>query len=267
MLRRAGSTWSRASRRSERKSFQFWLRPTPEQKEWQDRYRIMTDVYENPFNSVADMSQTLAFETWPAGERPGSVIYSSTAMPDDPHEPPKPNDTYQTKQNEEVEKAADRGSATSRAASSAGSAISTIPAAYGERYHRANVSADQRYTLSVAGSAKARLAPDGSGFENLFLAGDWTQSPLNLGCAEGATMSGMLAGRGVLRATAATGASNRDGGKGARASCDDCARVVPERGCGRALHRSPGHARLPPCLPPERHHALSVRARCEPRRR
>jgi uncharacterized protein with NAD-binding domain and iron-sulfur cluster len=42
------------------------------------------------------------------------------------------------------------------------------------------------------------VRPDRSGFDNLFLAGDWTDSGLNAGCVEAATMSGLQAANAVL---------------------------------------------------------------------
>lgn len=185
------------------KSFQVWLNANAKQKAWQTQYRIMTDVYENDFNSVADMSQTLRYETWSNDDRPGSVIYFSTAMADDPGEPPIPNDAYPPTQDALVEAEAHEWLSKWQEGIFGWLGATYDPSAYGEHYFRANISADQRYTLSVAGSAKVRLPPDASGFENLFVAGDWTKSPLNLGCAEGATMSGLIAGRGVLRSVAA----------------------------------------------------------------
>jgi uncharacterized protein with NAD-binding domain and iron-sulfur cluster len=49
--------------------------------------------------------------------------------------------------------------------------------------------------LSVPGSDQYRLpAHDDAEFTNLYLAGDWTDCGLNMGCIEAATMSGLLAG-------------------------------------------------------------------------
>lgn len=45
--------------------------------------------------------------------------------------------------------------------------------------------------LSVPGSTKYRLTAAGSGFANLYLAGDWTLNGLNFGCIESATMGGL----------------------------------------------------------------------------
>lgn len=62
-----------------------------------------------------------------------------------------------------------------------------------EQYIRHNSWPSERFTLSVAGSTKHRLAPDQSGFENLALAGDWTANGFNIGNVEAATISGLLA--------------------------------------------------------------------------
>jgi hypothetical protein len=50
-----------------------------------------------------------------------------------------------------------------------------------------------RYVRSVRGSTPHRLDAGESGYDNLVLCGDWTMNPMNLGCVEGATMSGIRA--------------------------------------------------------------------------
>jgi uncharacterized protein with NAD-binding domain and iron-sulfur cluster len=189
------------------KSFQLWLKPTDAQRDWLAKNCLMTDVFKDDFNSLADMSQALAHESW-RGERPGSVIYFSTAMADDPHEPPRwsSRPAYQGEQDRVVELQAHAWLSDWQDGifPFLGKKKPYDPNDFVSEFHRANVNADQRYTLSVSGSAKARLAPDDSGFTNLLLAGDWTKSRLNLGCAEGATMSGMDAGRGARRVLTAT---------------------------------------------------------------
>lgn len=62
-----------------------------------------------------------------------------------------------------------------------------------------NVAPSEQYTLAWPGSDRFRLAPDGSGFQNLFLAGDWTDFGLNIGHVEGAVTSGLEAAQGILR--------------------------------------------------------------------
>jgi uncharacterized protein with NAD-binding domain and iron-sulfur cluster len=65
------------------------------------------------------------------------------------------------------------------------------------QYWRANVDPSERYVLSVAGSSAHRLASDGAGIANLFLAGDWLRTGLDSGCVEAAVMGGMQAARAI----------------------------------------------------------------------
>jgi uncharacterized protein with NAD-binding domain and iron-sulfur cluster len=52
--------------------------------------------------------------------------------------------------------------------------------------------------LCAPGTDRYRLRPDESGYDNLVLAGDWTDSGLNAGCIEAATLSGLQAANAVL---------------------------------------------------------------------
>jgi uncharacterized protein with NAD-binding domain and iron-sulfur cluster len=182
------------------KSFQVWLAANDAQAAWQRNHLIMTDVYENDFNSVADMRQTLDFEDWPAGARPGGVTYFSTAMKEDPDAPGVPDDGYQGRQDAVVYDQSREWLAKWQEGIFGWMTGPFAGAAFVDQYSRANVNMDQRYTLSVAGSTKYRLSHDQSGFDNLLLAGDWIRSPLDLGCAENAVMSGLRAGAAVASA-------------------------------------------------------------------
>jgi uncharacterized protein with NAD-binding domain and iron-sulfur cluster len=55
------------------------------------------------------------------------------------------------------------------------------------------INPSDRYVQTPRDSSRFRLAPDRSGFSNMVLAGDWTDYGLNLGCFEGAVISGRLA--------------------------------------------------------------------------
>jgi uncharacterized protein with NAD-binding domain and iron-sulfur cluster len=68
-----------------------------------------------------------------------------------------------------------------------------------DQYFRANVDPSERYVLSVVDSSRYRLKTDGSGFDNLYLVGDWIQTPLNSGCYEAAVMSGIAAARAISK--------------------------------------------------------------------
>lgn len=75
-----------------------------------------------------------------------------------------------------------------------------LPDALDAQYLRVNMVGSERYVLSVPGSVFHRLAPDESGFANLYLAGDWTRCGINAGCVEAATMSGMACAAAVTGA-------------------------------------------------------------------
>ena len=61
----------------------------------------------------------------------------------------------------------------------------------------ANVAPSDRYVQSLAGSLESRLAPNGSGVDNLYLAGDWVRIGLNTGCIEQAVIGGRAAARAI----------------------------------------------------------------------
>ena len=63
---------------------------------------------------------------------------------------------------------------------------------------RANVDPSDRYIQCAPGTDQYRLRADESGFDNLYLAGDWTDNGLNAGCIEAATLSGLQAANAIL---------------------------------------------------------------------
>ena len=65
------------------------------------------------------------------------------------------------------------------------------------QYLRANIDPSERYVLSLPGTVQYRMAADGSGYDNLILAGDWTKTDWNVGCIEAAVTSGINAAAAV----------------------------------------------------------------------
>ena len=63
----------------------------------------------------------------------------------------------------------------------------------------ANVNPSDRYTLSLPGSLIYRISPLDRTYDNLTIAGDWTDCGFNAGCVEAAVMSGMLAAHAISR--------------------------------------------------------------------
>ena len=72
------------------------------------------------------------------------------------------------------------------------------PAALRDSLYLANTDPSDRYVMCAPGSDAYRLRPDESGYDNLVLAGDWTDNGLNAGCIEAAVLSGLQAANALL---------------------------------------------------------------------
>lgn len=64
---------------------------------------------------------------------------------------------------------------------------------FSSQYWTANVRPSDRYSQALPGTTRYRISPLDRSYDNLTLAGDWTNCSLNMGCVEAAVMSGMLA--------------------------------------------------------------------------
>jgi len=192
-------------------AFQVWLTPTTEQLGW--RWPLAnSSSFVEPFDTYADMSHLLACESWPEGERAGSVAYFCNVLPlpDHPLGPPDPRYA-------EAAAATVKGNAIEFLRRWAGhhwpAAIDPVTrdfrwellsggdaagvARFDAQFWRANVDPSEHYVLSLPGTGRHRIKPGETGFDNLVITGDWTDCGLNAGCIEGAVMSGRLAAHAI----------------------------------------------------------------------
>ncbi|SBS72896.1 Amine oxidase [uncultured Mycobacterium sp.] len=191
-------------------SFQLWLRPTEAALGWH-RPGVTTSGYVAPFDTWASMGQTLWAERWPASDEPQTVAYFCGAL--DAHWPTTEDPaTYVTTHRNRVltnaveylnrhvgmylPGAVTEGGFTWGLLAGAGDRTGT--AALETQHVSVNVDPSDRYVLSVPGSDKYRLRPDESGYDNLVLAGDWTDCGINAGCIEAAVVSGLEAANALL---------------------------------------------------------------------
>jgi uncharacterized protein with NAD-binding domain and iron-sulfur cluster len=174
---------------------------------------INGDLGTQPINLLTSMDQLLPRESWPGGAQPASVVYYSGAMPDDPNQPPAPDAAYPKTQTDQLREASvdffERHAGIYFPAVAPGgrfdwSALASVndPSRQGQarfdaQYWRVNIDPSERYVLSVTGSSAYRLAAGGSGFDNLYLAGDWIQTGYNAGCMEATIYSGIEAARAI----------------------------------------------------------------------
>ncbi|HET7451908.1 MAG TPA: hypothetical protein VFL12_04160, partial [Thermoanaerobaculia bacterium] len=198
---------------------QLWLRPDVSALGcgWKG---AVGGTYAEPLDTWADMSELLPTEDWPA-DGPRTILYLCGPKPGGFG--PPPGDTgYPAAEEDRVlqtvqtwlesatgailPKATSVGNPAGLdwsllygpvAAESRAPDVATGRAALESQYTRANIDPSERYVQSLAGSTKKRLAAGASGFENLFLAGDWVRTGLNAGCVEAAVMAGLAASRAI----------------------------------------------------------------------
>ncbi|HET8661465.1 MAG TPA: FAD-dependent oxidoreductase [Micromonosporaceae bacterium] len=190
-------------------ALQLWLREDEPTLGWNQPGTTVTG-YVRPFETWASMPQVIDAEDWPAGDRPGTIAYfcGSLAAP----WPADRDDTsYPRRYHDLVRTNAERFVATDLARLLPGAqrdgelrwdllcgADARRPAGLEGQFWVANVDPSDRYVQSVAGSDRFRLRPDESGYDNLYLAGDWTDCGMNAGCIEAAVLSGLQAANAVL---------------------------------------------------------------------
>jgi uncharacterized protein with NAD-binding domain and iron-sulfur cluster len=191
-------------------ALQIWLREDERALGW--RFAGTTvSAYEQPFHTWASMPQLIDVECWPVTERPGSIAYFCGALhaswpPDGPEGAYVAEQRARVRANavELVEKRLAHllpGTSTGgsfrwdllcgRDGHAGTSAIDT-------QFYLANIDPSDRYVQCAPGSDRYRLRGDESGYDNLVLAGDWTDNGLNAGCIEAATISGLQAANAVL---------------------------------------------------------------------
>jgi uncharacterized protein with NAD-binding domain and iron-sulfur cluster len=168
-------------------------------------------AYEQPLHTWASMPQLIDVECWPAAERPGAIAYfcGSLRAPDPPEGDSR---AYVAEQRAGVRARAiellEKDLAHLLPASSAGGSFRwellcgrnghSGAAAIDTQFYLANVDPSDLYVQCAPGSDAYRLRAEESGYDNLVLAGDWTDNGLNAGCIEAATISGLQAANAVL---------------------------------------------------------------------
>jgi uncharacterized protein with NAD-binding domain and iron-sulfur cluster len=191
-------------------AFQIWLRPDEPTLGWHEP-GVTISAYLRPFETWASMPQTLWTEDWPADDRPGTVAYFCGTL-NAPWPTTEKGPGYARRHEQVVRRAAaeyidsNLGPYFPGAVTANGFNWHLLSGVNGERGEPAlatqhvsvNVDPSDRYVQSIPGTERYRLRPDESGYDNLILAGDWTDSGMNAGCIEAAAMSGLEAANAVL---------------------------------------------------------------------
>jgi uncharacterized protein with NAD-binding domain and iron-sulfur cluster len=171
----------------------------------------MTSFVE-PVDTWADMSQVIDKEDFPEGYEPKNIAYYCGVLQDAPVIPPSTDHKFPAQEEARV------------GIGFANYVKKDIPVLFpnlqksdgtidwnvmidlknqeGEKrltsqYWRANIDPNERYTLTNVNSSVYRIKTDQTGFSNLYITGDWTQTNFNYGCIECCVMSGMMTARAI----------------------------------------------------------------------
>ena len=195
-------------------AFQLWLRDDSEELGWRHSQCTVT-AFEKPFDTWADMRHLIPEETW--GTQPRAIAYCCGVLPE-PHPSVSVTDSdYPARANAMVKRNAIEfltrhmrhlwpAAATSRGfrwellvdyASPELPPGECDESAFDTQYWSANVNPSDRYCLTLPGSIKYRISPLDNTYDNLCVAGDWTDCGFNHGCVEAAVMSGRLAAHAI----------------------------------------------------------------------
>ena len=206
-------------------ALQLWLNRTQAEMGWTEAPPILTGFVE-PHDTWCPRDEIIPLESWPASANLKQIAYFCNVMPDctakycpatctpldpapdcpvarsleDPHFPALEDDLVRRASlqflNRDVHVLWPNCRDPKNPAEFDWSTLVRLDPnspAFDQQYWRVNFEPPERYVQSIAGSTRYRLHPAESGFANLFLAGDWTYSPINIGCVEAACISGKVA--------------------------------------------------------------------------
>lgn len=191
---------------------QFWMDKTPQELGWkdlvathnagpQDDLRTVMTSFCEPLDTWADMTDLISREAWP-DPQPKSIAYFCSSASDYDAAQGTMAGRTQAWANQELVRIWPKAMKDGQFDTSLlhDTAAKTPQEKFENQYFRENFWGSERYVLSIPNSVQYRLPPDGSGFDNLYLAGDWTRCGINAGCVEAATISGLGCARGLTGA-------------------------------------------------------------------
>ncbi len=189
-------------------AFQIWMNQDMQSLGWNND-GINVSGFVEPFDTWADMGHLISKEQW--SEAPKSLAYFCNVLDDVGNPFDRSRTEYREQRYQQVRKNAitflnrDVGHLWPNAANGNGFRWELLAGKddgghrFDSQYWTANVNPSDRYSLSLPGTSADRISPLDGMFENLTIAGDWTNCGFNAGCVEAAVMSGRLAAHALSR--------------------------------------------------------------------
>jgi uncharacterized protein with NAD-binding domain and iron-sulfur cluster len=202
-------------------AFQLWMAVDMKELGWSNPPIVVSGFVE-PFDSWGDMRPLIPLESWP--RPPRALAYFCNALPDTDAPSDRSRHEYPSLRREEVRRNAIRflndqivhlWPEATRAPGEFRWEVLVEPdgptegrsppegeSRFASQFWTANVNPSDRYSLSLPGSSAYRISPLDRAYDNLTIAGDWTDCGLNAGCVEAAVMSGRLAAHAIAQSPA-----------------------------------------------------------------
>ena len=162
---------------------------------------VINGGFEEPYGTVADMTELVPKETWPADQQPKYLAYFCGPMSMvDPAIPPFSDETYPMEIYNQVKNDSWRwlqANGSKMWPNASFSEVSQSSPQLQSEYWRPGNNLTEHYVLSIPGTTDKRIGANDLGVSNLFFAGDWTQNSINAGCVEAGTISGILCAQAI----------------------------------------------------------------------
>lgn len=193
---------------------QLWLKPSLRGLGWRDPSPLLS-LFVDPLNTWCDMTHLEPCEDWPSHLRAANVSYFCGALPH-ASKFPDPQNLAEAGAVKRAIEAQVQGITRDFLERHLHQLLPTVhaPAGFnygllvdplngkdtarlGAAYLRANYEPHALCTLALPGKTEFRMKTDATGYENLFVTGDWIDNNVHLACVEGAFQSGIRTARAV----------------------------------------------------------------------
>lgn len=211
-------------------AMQIWLNETPWELGWNgytndyDDYLLSANFMTQP-NGQGDFTKYIEYENWPEDHKPASLLMLCGTLPFYHEVTGEEGPDFPRRLAEQVKHQSIQFLQATGGTMLPGATVSARKG-YGDpfaldfdllhpvnpetgdrkegaerfddQYWRVNVNPSDNYVSTPPDSTRHRLFANDTGFENLSIAGDWTDNGLNVGSMEGSVRSGLLAAEAII---------------------------------------------------------------------
>ncbi len=185
-------------------AYQTWFNVDLDGLGWiEGNNRPVLGTYVELLDTYADMTHLVPRESWPAALRVSNIAYFCGAQPDTATQDEADAAAYAAAYDHTVNNMPLLWTNLKDQNGQVRWELFVDPkegvgeARFKAQFFRANWTATERYTLSVKGSTQYRLKTNATGYQNLYICGDWIDNNFNSGCIEATVMSGMQCSRAI----------------------------------------------------------------------